>query len=60
MYRMKVVFRVQREIVSGLLYYQDAYRKGIRGTELVRDHVSHLATMYVEFDLTLKELVHNK
>lgn len=30
--RMKVMFRVQREIVSGLRYKQLTYRKGIRGT----------------------------
>ena len=32
-YRIKIVFRVQREIVSGLRYFQATYRKGIRGKE---------------------------
>ena len=30
-YKIKIVFRVQREIVSGLRYFQASYRKGIRG-----------------------------
>ena len=30
-YRLKVVFRVQREIVAGLRYFQQTYRKGIKG-----------------------------
>ena len=30
-YRLKIQFRVQREIVSGLRYQQVTYRKGIRG-----------------------------
>ena len=29
-YRIKIVFRVQREIVSGLRYMQTTYRKGIK------------------------------
>ena len=31
-YRVKVVFRVQREIVAGLRYVQNSYRKGIKGS----------------------------
>ena len=30
-YKVKIEFRVQREIVSGLRYFQTTYRKGIRG-----------------------------
>ena len=30
-YRIRINFRVQREIVSGLRYVQTSYRKGIRG-----------------------------
>lgn len=30
-YRLKIVFRVQREIVAGLRYFHAAYRKGIKG-----------------------------
>lgn len=30
-YKLEVVFRVQREIVAGLRYFQTTYRKGIRG-----------------------------
>ena len=30
-YRVKIVFRVQREIVAGLRYAQQTYRKGIKG-----------------------------
>ena len=30
-YKLKVQFRVQRQIVSGLRYVQSTYRKGIRG-----------------------------
>ena len=32
-YRIKIVFRVQREIVSGLRYFQATYRKGIRSKQ---------------------------
>ena len=32
-YRVKIEFRVQREIVAGLRYFQNSYRKGIRGME---------------------------
>lgn len=31
-YRVKIVFRVQREIVAGLRYVQNSYRKGIKGS----------------------------
>lgn len=31
-YKIVVGFRVQREIVAGLRYFQNTYRKGIRGT----------------------------
>ncbi len=30
-YRIKIGFRVQREIVAGLRYFQASFRKGIRG-----------------------------
>ena len=32
-YRIKIVFRVQREIVSGLRYSYGVFRKGIRGNK---------------------------
>ena len=31
-YRVKIVFRVQRDIVAGLRYQQQSYRKGIKGS----------------------------
>ena len=31
-YKIRIEFRVQREIVAGLRYFQATYRKGIRGT----------------------------
>ena len=34
-YRVKIVFRVQREIVAGLRYVQNSYRKGIKGLYLL-------------------------
>ena len=33
-YRLKIQFRVQREIVAGLRYFQSTYRKGVRGEYL--------------------------
>jgi Rho GDP-dissociation inhibitor len=40
-YRLKVVFRVQKEIVSGLRYFHAAYRKGIKV-----DHTSLMVGSY--------------
>lgn len=38
-YRVKIQFRVQREIVSGLRYVQTTYRKGIRGRVRLSCHM---------------------
>ena len=39
-YRVKIEFRVQREIVAGLRYFQVSYRKGIRGMWYAVPHSS--------------------
>ena len=51
-YRVKIVFRVQRDIVSGLRYAQNTYRKGIKGWK-----VFYLKPIYVSQPLSPLQLI---